>query len=274
SMGSVFGLPAWARAAIGRRLKLASWNVNSIRARLENVAGWLAAVQPDVLCLQETKVVDDDFPREEFTRLGYSLATVGQPGYNGVAIASRLPLDNVCVDLPGADPTRERRLIAADIAGVRVINVYVPNGKGVNLPSFQDKLRWFERLRLLLDTQHTPEENVLVCGDFNVAREARDVYDPALLAGQLLFHPDERRALERVIDFGLVDVFRRFHERAGEYSWWDYRAGSVRMNRGLRIDYVLLSGPLAQRCQAAWIDREPRSAPKPSDHAPVLVELT
>lgn len=255
-------------------MRLASWNVNSVRARMEAVAGWLDRQQPDVLCLQETKVVDQDFPTEEFTRRGYSVIMTGQPTYNGVAIASRVPIGNVRTDLPGLLPDPDKRLIAADIAGVRVINVYVPNGKGVGLPSFQDKLRWFERLRLLLDTSHDPEQELLVCGDFNVASEPRDVYDPVRLAGQLHFHPDERRALGRLLDFGLVDAFRAFHDDAGKFTWWDYRAGAVRLNRGLRIDYVLVTRALAARCKDAWIDFEPRTGPKPSDHAPVLVDWT
>ncbi len=254
-------------------MKLATWNVNSIRARVDVVAEWLGRQQPDVLCMQETKVLDDDFPTEEFSRLGYSVVMAGQPGYNGVAIASRLPMANVCVDLPGLEHDQEKRLIAADIGGLRVIDCYVPNGKGVRLPSFQYKLQWFERLRLLLDTGHTSEEHILLCGDFNVARENRDVYDPVRLDGRILFHPDERRALERVLDFGLVDAYRLHHDEPGRYSWWDYREGAVRLNRGLRIDYVLLTRPLAARCTAASIDALPREGPRPSDHAPVIVEI-
>jgi exodeoxyribonuclease-3 len=253
-------------------VKLATWNVNSIRARVEVVATWLEQARPDVLCMQETKVVDDAFPTEEFTRLGYSVTKTGQPTYNGVAIASRLPQSDVCVDLPGGTDN-ERRLIAATIAGVRVVNVYVPNGKSVTSPSFQFKLEWLRRLRGWLDGSATPDQQVLVCGDFNVAREPRDVFDPVRLDGQLLYHPEERRALEQFLEFGFEDLYRRFHAEAGLFSWWDYRAGSLRLNRGFRIDYVFASRPLAERCRAAEIDVAPRKREKPSDHAPVVVEL-
>jgi exodeoxyribonuclease-3 len=171
------------------------------------------------------------------------------------------------------DGSSEKRAIAATVEGVRIVNVYVPNGKSVGLPSFREKLRWLERLRVTLDASAAPEDELLLCGDFNVARDARDVFDPVLLRGQLHFHPDEHAALERVLGFGLVDSFREKHAAGGRFSWWDYRGGDFRGNRGLRIDYVFLTPKLAARLHAADIDVAPRRLEKPSDHAPVLVEL-
>jgi exodeoxyribonuclease-3 len=254
-------------------VKIATWNVNGIRARVATVADWVTRKRPDVLCMQETKVVDDDFPFEELTRLGYVVKVSGQAGYNGVAIASRLPVSDVSTGLYDDPPEAERRVLSATVAGVRVVNVYVPNGKGVELPSFPEKLRWLERLRVTLDTREDPTRDLFLCGDFNVARDDRDVYDPVRLRGRLHFHPDEQRALGRVLDFGLSDAFRELHPEGGRYSWWDYRGGDFRSNRGLRIDYTFVTRSLAARVISAEIDVEPRRLPKPSDHAPVLVEL-
>jgi exodeoxyribonuclease-3 len=254
-------------------VKVASWNVNGIRARVESVGAWLGRHEPDVLCLQETKVKDDEFPFEEFARFGYAVRVAGQAGYNGVAIASRHPLGDVKVGLFDDGPDAERRVIAATVFGVRIVDVYVPNGKGVTLPSFVEKLRWLERLRITLDLADDPARDLVLCGDFNVARDERDVFDPVRLRGELHFHPDERRALARVLDFGLFDAFRQLHPEERRFSWWDYRAGDFRANRGLRIDYVFLNASLAARLRRAEIDAEPRGLPKPSDHAPVLVEL-
>jgi len=260
-------------AAIFRRVKIATWNVNGIRARVDIVSDWLARHEPDVLCMQETKVVDDDFPYEELTRRGYVLSVAGQPGYNGVAIASRHPPSDVRIGLHDDPPDAERRVIAATVLGVRVVSTYVPNGKGVALPSFVEKLRWLERLRLTLDAGTSPTQDLVLCGDFNVARSNLDVYDPAKLQGQLHFHPDEHRALDRVLDFGLVDAFRALHPDERKYSWWDYRSGDFRGNRGLRIDYVFVTSSVEARLKRAEIDVEPRRLPKPSDHTPVLVEF-
>ncbi len=247
--------------------------MNGIRARVDGVCEWLARHEPDVLCMQETKVVDTEFPFESLSRLGYTVAVAGEPGYNGVAIASRHPLSNVRLGLHGDGADAERRLLAATVLGVRVASAYVPNGKGVGLPSFVEKLRWLERLRLTLDVTHSAADPLVLSGDFNVAREETDVFDPAALRGQLHFHPDERRALARVLDFGLIDAFRELHPGERRYSWWDYRSGDFRSNRGLRIDYVFVSTALRSRLLRAEIDASPRGAPKPSDHAPVLVEL-
>jgi len=254
-------------------VKIASFNVNGIRARLETVASWLARHEPDVLCLQETKVEDDEFPFEELARLGYETRVTGQAGYNGVAIASRHPLSDVKLGLFDDGPSAERRLIAATVLGVRILDVYVPNGKSVALPSFLEKLRFLERLRVTLDVSEDAARELVVCGDFNVARTELDVFDPGRFRGKLLFHPEEQRALARVLDFGLFDAFRQLHPEERRYSWWDYRGGDFRSNRGLRLDYVFVTAAIAPRLRRAEIDVEPRGQPKPSDHAPVLVEL-
>lgn len=254
-------------------VKVATWNVNGIRARVDAVAGWLERHEPDVLCMQETKVVDDDFPFEEFSRLGYQVALAGQAAYNGVAIAARSPLSDVKVGLFDDGPDAEKRVLSASVRGIRVVDVYIPNGKSVELPSFRDKLRFLERLRTTLDTTAAPDTPLVLCGDFNVAREARDVFDPVAMRGRLHFHPEEHAALDRVLAFGLFDAYRALHDEAGRYSWWDYRGGDFRNNRGLRIDYLFLSEPLRPRLTSAHIDVEPRRAPKPSDHAPVVIEL-
>jgi exodeoxyribonuclease-3 len=255
-------------------LKIASWNVNSIRARVEIVSEWLSRRAPDVLCMQETKVVDDDFPTEEFSRLGYSVCFAGQRTYNGVAIASRLPMSDVRVGLFDDTAEAERRLISAMIAGVRVMSAYIPNGKSVELPSFRDKLRFLERLRITLDTHSPgPDSAIALCGDFNVARDDRDVYAPERLRGRLHFHPEEHKALAHLLDFGLYDAFREKDPSPGKYSWWDYRGGDFRANRGLRIDYAFVTEPLRARLEHAEIDGAPRKLDKPSDHAPVWIEL-
>jgi exodeoxyribonuclease-3 len=252
---------------------IASWNINSIRARRDLVDGWLREHQPDVLCLQETKVVDDEFPGEVFQRQGYELAVAGQRSYNGVAIAARAPLRDVKVGLHDGAPDDDRRLIAATVAGIRFFSVYVPNGKSVQAPEFETKLSFLERLQVTLARELETNENAVLCGDFNVALEERDVYDPERYQGQLHFHPAERARLQRLLELGLVDAFRLHEPRSEQYSWWDYRGASLRRNEGLRIDYVFVTQPLARRCRTARIDAAARNAPKPSDHAPVIVVL-
>ena len=254
-------------------MRIATWNVNSIRARHDLVLDWTRRQMPDVLCLQETKVTDDEFPSAEFQRLGYSVAMAGQRSYNGVAILSRQPMSDVRIGLVDDAPDAPKRLIEATIEGVRVLSAYVPNGQVVDSPPFVEKLRWLERLRVLLDTRHDPGENLVLCGDFNVARDERDVFSPQRFEGKLHYSLAERRALEQVIGFGLVDAFRQHHEESGHFTWWDYRAGAFRLNQGLRIDYIFLTPPLARRSTAALIDVGARRLEKPSDHVPVVVEL-
>jgi exodeoxyribonuclease III len=255
-----------------RPLKLATWNVNSIRARLDAVLGWIEAQQPDVLCMQETKVDDDEFPSDELQMLGYAVAMAGQPTYNGVAICSRLPMKDIQIGLLGAAPDADKRLIAATVDGVRVLSAYIPNGRSVSSPAFAEKLAWLGQLRRTL-TEREAGRDVFLGGDFNVASDERDVFAPEAFRGKVHFHPDERRELDEIRKLGFVDAFRRFDERGGQYSWWDYRAGGFRKNEGLRIDYAFLSPGLAARSKACRMDVEPRHKDKPSDHIPVIVEL-
>lgn len=246
--------------------------MNSIRARLDAVLGWLESEQPDVLCMQETKVEDDEFPSDELQMLGYAVAMAGQPTYNGVAIASRLPMKEIQIGLLGAPDDAEKRLIAATVGGLRVLSAYIPNGRSVSSPAFTEKLAWLRALRRTL-SEREHGRDVFLGGDFNVAADERDVFDPEGFRGKVHFHPDERRELEELRKLGFVDAFRKFDERAGQYSWWDYRAGGLRKNQGLRIDYAFLSPALAGRCKSCRMDIEPRHRDKPSDHIPVIVEL-
>jgi exodeoxyribonuclease-3 len=256
-------------------MRVASWNVNSIRSRLDQLTGWLVRAAPDVVCLQETKVEDGSFPEAALSEAGYRAVYCGQKTYNGVAIAARfgLSIDDVKKGLDGDEQDEARRMIAATVEGVRIINVYVPNGQSVEAPAFAYKLAWLKRLLDELCARYQPAQELLICGDFNVAPEAIDVAEPKKWEGQVLFHPDERAALRRLLDWGLVDSFRACHPDKAAYSWWDYRTGAFRRNKGLRIDLALVTKSLASRCKDVWIDTRPRELQKPSDHAPVIVEL-
>jgi exodeoxyribonuclease-3 len=254
-------------------MRLATWNVNSLRARLEIVLEWLKKDGPEVVCLQETKATDDVFPVEALTDVGYQAVFTGQKTYNGVAILSRLPLAEVMTTLPQAPGEDEKRFIAAAVQGVRVINVYVPNGQAVGSTKFDYKLAWLECLHTFLATTYTSEDALILCGDFNIAPEARDVYDAAKLEGEVLFHPKERAAFARLLDWGFHDALRLHHEEGELYSWWDYRAAAFRRNLGLRIDHILVTPALATRCTEVTLERELRRLPKPSDHIPVVVTL-
>jgi exodeoxyribonuclease III len=257
-------------------MRIASWNVNSIRARNEHLREWLRRANPDVVCLQETKVEDDKFPTEALGEAGYSVVFSGQKTYNGVAIAARygLAIEDVKKNLDGDDVDGQKRVIAATCEGVRIVNVYVPNGQAVGTKPFLLKLAWFERLERELASHYKPESPLVLCGDFNVAPETIDVHEPKKWEGQVLFHPDERAALRRLLAWGLVDSFRaRRPDEKGAYSWWDYRMGAYRKNNGLRIDLMLVTPPLLARCKDAWIDRSPRELERPSDHAPVLIDV-
>ncbi|MCI0339498.1 MAG: exodeoxyribonuclease III [Acidobacteria bacterium] len=254
-------------------MKIATWNVNSILVRLPQALQWIESNNPDVLCIQETKCVDEKFPATAFRELGYQIEVFGQPTYNGVAILSRLPMSNVRRGLHDDQPDAQRRLIAATINSVRIINVYVPNGQAVGTDKYEFKLAWLGRLRTFFDTQCDVKEPLVICGDFNIAPEDRDVHDPALWAGKILCSDAERAALQVVRQWGLIDVFRQHHEEAGFFSWWDYRAGAFRRNHGLRIDHLWATESLAKKSTGAWIDKIQRALEKPSDHAPVLAEF-
>ena len=243
--------------AVEEVVKLATCNVNSIRARLDHVLRWLEAEQPDVLCMQETKVEDDEFPSDELQMLGYAVAMAGQPTYNGVAIASRLPMKEIQIGLVDAPLDADKRLITATVGGLRVMSAYIPNGRSVNNPAFAEKLAWLAQLRRTVTERE----------------QGRDVFDPEAFRGKVHFHPDERKELDLLRGAGFTDAFRKFDERAGQYSWWDYRGGGLRKNQGLRIDYAFLSPGLMARCKSCRMDEKPRHEDKPSDHIPVVVEL-
>lgn len=254
-------------------MRIATWNVNSIRSRLERVTAWLARERPDVLCLQETKCTDEEFPRAAFEELGYHVEHYGQRTYNGVALLSLEPAAGVVRGLPDEAPDAHRRLIAGTVGGVRVVNVYVPNGQSVTSDKFPYKLDWLARLAAFLAATASPGDPLVLLGDFNIAPEDRDVHDPDLWRGQVLFHPLEHEALARLTSWGLQDVFRKHHEEGGVYSWWDYRMLAFPKNNGLRIDLILATAPLYERAIACAIDRNERKGQSPSDHAPVVAEF-
>lgn len=253
-------------------MKIATWNVNSIRVRLPHVLDWLAQQQPDVLCLQETKVIDENFPVEDFRQAGYFSAYAGQKTYNGVATLSRLSANEAVRELPGADGA-QKRLLAATVYGVRVVNVYVPNGETVDSDKYGYKLAWLEALRIFLKAELKAHPRLVLLGDFNIAPEARDVHDPKLWEGHVLFSDKEREAFHAFVADGLVDVFRKFDQPAASFSWWDYRMGGFRRDLGLRIDHIFASRALANTCRTCRIDKAPRALERPSDHAPVIAEF-
>ncbi len=253
-------------------MKIATWNVNSLRVRLAHLLDWLAANAPDVICLQETKCEDASFPREALAAAGYRSAHHGQRGYNGVAILSRSECAAVCRGIP-AFADEQSRVIAADLGDVRVASIYVPNGQSVGSEKYAYKLRWLEALAGWLEAELAAHPRLAVLGDFNVAPESRDVHDPAAWEGQVLFSEPERAALRRLFELGLADAFRLFEQPEASFTWWDYRMGAFRRKMGLRIDHVLLSSVLAARCTSCTIDPAPRGLERPSDHAPVVCEI-
>jgi exodeoxyribonuclease III len=252
---------------------LATWNVNSILARMPSVTRWLDLVKPDVLCMQETKCADDKFPSEIFQERGYYCQLFGQQSYNGVAILTRGECETGHRGYPEDDETAQSRLITTTVDGINIVNVYIPNGQMVGTQKYVFKLSWMQRLRQFFDERYATTMPVLLCGDFNVAPDERDVYDPRLWQGRILFSEQERAALQHIKEWGFVDSFRRHTEEGGHYSWWDYRAGAFRRNLGLRIDHIWISEPLVRRNTRTWIDMAPRSWEKPSDHAPVIAEF-
>jgi len=252
-------------------MRIATWNVNSVRARLPRLVAWLEREKPDVLCLQELKVEDALFPADDMRDRGYECAVHGQKTWNGVAIVSRLPLSDVQRGLGDAADDPQSRFVAATVGGVRIASAYCPNGQTVGGEKWTYKLAWLARLRAWLDRIATPAIPLAICGDFNVAPEAIDVHDPGAWEGEVLFHPRARAALADVCAFPLVDTFRRLHPgEPGHYSWWDYRMLGFPKNRGLRIDHILTTPALAELCTAASIDREERKGKDASDHAPVV----
>jgi exodeoxyribonuclease-3 len=254
-------------------VKIASWNVNSLKVRLPQVLQWLESEKPDIIGLQETKLTDELFPRGEIEAAGYRVLFSGQKTYNGVALLSREEATDPITDLPGLDDP-QRRVLGATVSGVRFLNLYVPNGQEVGSDKYAYKLDWIEKLQAHVRAQLEIHENVLIVGDFNIAPEDRDVYDPAGWADSVLFSPPEREAFRRLLDAGLADAFRLFEQEEKIWSWWDYRMGAFRRDMGLRIDHILVSSALAKSCTACRIDRAPRTWERPSDHAPVVAEFS
>ena len=261
-------------------MRIATWNVNSVRTRLDQVVAWLQQEQPDVLCLQETKVADELFPHAAFQDLGYATAISGQKAYNGVAILSRLPMDDVQIgfdallsDAAAAELSEQKRVISALVEGVRVLNLYVPNGSSLSSDKYPYKLAWLGCLRHYLEAQEEQADPLCMVGDFNIGPEARDLHDPERLTGGIMASEAERSALREVLGERLVDAFRLFEQEAGHWSWWDYRTGAWENDRGWRIDHIYLSEELAGCATGCVIDRGPRGNVQPSDHAPVVVNL-
>lgn len=255
--------------------KIATWNVNSLRVRLPQVLEWLAAHQPDVLALQETKLPDEAFPAAELAAAGYSVLFNGQRTYNGVALLARgadARFGDVVRELPGLDDP-QRRVLAASVGPLRIVNLYVPNGQSVDSDKYQYKLGWLRALRDWMRTEAEVHPHVVMLGDFNIAPEDRDVHDPDRWAGGVLVSESERAALRELLALGFSDVFRRFEPATGHYSWWDYRQGAFRRDHGLRIDLILAATALAGRCRGSSIDREPRRSDRASDHTPVLAQF-
>ena len=262
-------------------MRIASWNVNSVRTRLDQVLAWMEQAEPDVLCLQETKVADELFPHAAFEQLGYRCAISGQKAYNGVALISRLPMEDVQVGLNALLPddpeasqlSEQKRVISALIDGIRVLNLYVPNGSSLTSEKYSYKLAWLACLKRYLGIQEDQGDPLCMVGDFNIGPEDRDLPDPQRLTGGIMATAAERQALQQLIDHRLSDAFRLFEPAAGHWSWWDYRSGAWDRDQGWRIDHIYLSPELVDCATGCTIDRTPRGNPQPSDHAPVVVNV-
>lgn len=255
-------------------MRIATWNVNSLRVRLGHLQRWLAMAEPDVVCLQETKVIDEEFPVDAIRACGYDhVCFWGEQTYNGVAILSKQPLHDVQLGIADHEHDTQPRVAAATVGGIRVYSCYVPNGQAVGSPKFAYKLRWLERLRLWIARDHQPSDPVLVCGDMNIAPDDLDTWDPFQTEGKLLCHPEERARLQRLLDWGLVDAWRERHPFTSEFTWWDYRRMGFERNHGLRIDHVFVTRPLFERTRDVTIWREVRGWEQPSDHVPVSIDL-
>jgi exodeoxyribonuclease-3 len=254
-------------------MKIATFNANSIRTRMEIIMGWLEKESPDILCLQETKVQDKDFPVKSLEDLGYHLIFRGQKSYNGVAIVSRLPLYDIRLSLY-EDSDEQARFLSARGDIFYVINVYVPQGFAPGTEKFKYKLRWMEDLWSYIKENHSPDLPIIMAGDFNVALEYLDIYDPEGLRGEAGFHPDEQAIMGKILDWGFVDVFRHQHPDGGHYTFWDYRIpNAFKQKMGWRIDYILATRPLAEKVNRVWIDTEPRIKEKPSDHTFLVADF-
>jgi exodeoxyribonuclease III len=254
-------------------MKIATFNANSVRTRLGIIVDWVKAEQPDVLCIQETKAQDKDFPVDSFSEMGYQVVFRGQKAYNGVAIASKHPLHDVHLSLPGKDDG-QARFISATVMGVHIVNAYVPQGVKPGTDKFLYKLQWLADLLSYFETNYNPDNTIALTGDFNVALENIDVHDPDGLRGEVGFHPDEQAMLKKLIGWGFSDMFRLHHKEGGSYTFWDYRIpNGFKRNMGWRIDYIFATRPLAQKCVDCHIDKKPRAAEKPSDHTFLMAEF-
>ncbi|MGE0370863.1 MAG: exodeoxyribonuclease III [Gammaproteobacteria bacterium] len=254
-------------------MKIASWNVNSLRVRLPQVLDWLASARPDILALQETKLQDEQFPREELLAAGYHAEYSGQKTYNGVAILTREPAREIIRDIPGLVDA-QRRILGLSCGGVRVLNLYVPNGESVESDKYRYKLRWLDAVTDFVRAELAAHPELVVLGDFNIAPAALDVHDPAAWEGRVLFSAAEREAFARLLATGLHDTVRLRHPGEAMYTWWDYRMAAFRRNLGLRIDHILASARLFERCSESRVDTAPRGWERPSDHAPVVADFT
>jgi exodeoxyribonuclease-3 len=252
---------------------IASWNVNSLPVRIPQLCTWIENHRPNVVCLQETKIVDDKFPCEQLARLGFSFEYYGEKTYNGVAILSDQPMQNVQKGFIEEEEPKSRRFIEVQIGSTYILNCYIPNGQRVGSEKYEYKLRWLASLHDHLLQQHSPESSLIVCGDFNIAPDDRDVYKPDEVRGTIMVSEEERRSLNKLKEWGLQDAYRMHNEGTGEYTWWDYRMGAFRRNMGFRIDHIWATPAAVARCKRAWIDKEPRKMERPSDHAPILAEF-
>lgn len=252
--------------------KIATWNVNSLKVRLPHVLDWLDTAQPEVLALQETKTVDENFPIEAIQEAGYQAAFIGQKTYNGVAVICKSEPEVIASAIPDFDD-EQRRVLAVSQSGVTVLNLYVPNGSEVGSEKYRYKLDWFSRLHPFIDSLQQMNSKVIILGDFNIAPEDRDVHDPAEWEGSVLVSDAERAEFRKLLDAGFTDCYRKFEQEEQSFSWWDYRAAAFRRNRGLRIDHILASQDLAGQCQRCYIDKAPRKLERPSDHTPVVAEF-
>ena len=260
---------------------IATWNVNSIRTRLSQIIDWINQVNPDVLCLQETKVVDDSFPTEPFEELGFSVEVYGQKSYNGVAIISKIKAENINKGFYGFKTSdqnfeifqNQKRLISADINGIRVINVYVPNGSSLDSEKFKYKINWLNCLASFLDEQEKKGKLICLLGDFNIAPSNLDIHDPKRYEGGIMASEIERNALNNVLKGRFIDSFRIFEKNTGYWSWWDYRNNAYELNKGWRIDHIYISKELSTKLKSCVIDSLPRANLRPSDHAPVMIDL-
>lgn len=252
--------------------KIATWNVNSLKVRLPHVLQWLESEKPDVLALQETKTIDENFPVEEINNAGYQVSFIGQKTYNGVATICKSSIETIATSIPDYED-EQRRVLAINSQGVTVLNLYIPNGSEVDSDKYRYKLEWFSKLHPFIEQLQKQNDRVIILGDFNIAPEDQDVHDPEAWQGSILVSPAERDEFEKLLSHGMKDCFRLFDQEEKSFSWWDYRAAAFRRGRGLRIDHILASESLSGTCRACYIDKEPRKLERPSDHTPVVAEF-